>query len=178
MDLASHGRVDLAERLLARYALVSGDYDLYALVDFYESSRAYVRGKIATILPGDARASDEPRRRAALEARRYFLLALATHRRAVLPPLLVCVGGVIASGKSTVLARFEPFTELAPHERLVVDTSGPSKGRSRGSAASYRCGRAASWCEAQVSREAARLARRAAGLTRVAGRTTLGTALA
>jgi aminoglycoside phosphotransferase family enzyme/predicted kinase len=104
MDLAWRGRVDLAERLLARYALASGDYDLYALVDFYESYRAYVRGKVATMLAADEGAKAEARRAASLEARRYFLLALAAHRSAVLAPLLVCVGGVIASGKSTVAA--------------------------------------------------------------------------
>ncbi len=48
MDLAWHGRADLAERFLASYARASGDYDLYALVDFYESYRAYVRGKVST----------------------------------------------------------------------------------------------------------------------------------
>ncbi len=104
MDLAWHGRVDLAERLLARYALVSGDYDLYSVVDFYESYRAYVRGKVATMLAGDRAADEEARRAAALEARRYFLLALAAHRRSLLPPIVVCVGGVIASGKSTIAA--------------------------------------------------------------------------
>ncbi len=104
MDLAWHARVDLAERLLARYALVTGDYDSYSVVDFYASYRAYVRGKVATMLAADAGAGDEARRVAAREARRYFLLALAAHRRALLPPILVCVGGVIASGKSTIAA--------------------------------------------------------------------------
>jgi aminoglycoside phosphotransferase family enzyme/predicted kinase len=104
MDLAWHRRVDLAERLLARYALASGDYDLYAVVDFYEGYRAYVRGKVATMLAADHGAPDDARRAAAAEARRYFLLALASQRRALLPPVVVCVGGVIASGKSTVAA--------------------------------------------------------------------------
>lgn len=90
MDLAWHGRVDLGERFLARYARASDDYDLYDLVDFYEGYRAYVRGKIATIR-GDAG-----------EARRYFLLALASQRRSLLAPTLIAVGGVIASGKSTI----------------------------------------------------------------------------
>jgi aminoglycoside phosphotransferase family enzyme len=46
MDLASHGRVDLAERFVARYARASNDFDLYALIDFYESYRAFVRAKV------------------------------------------------------------------------------------------------------------------------------------
>ncbi len=102
MDLAWHGRVDLAERFIARYARASGDYDLYAVVDFYESYRAYVRGKIAALHAADARADDASRAHAAREARRYFLLALSTHRRTLLRPILVCVGGIIASGKSTI----------------------------------------------------------------------------
>jgi aminoglycoside phosphotransferase family enzyme/predicted kinase len=106
MDLAAHGRVDLAERLLARYARAAHDYDLYALVDFYEGYRAWIRGKVAGILAHDAGASDEVRERAAAQARRHFLLAQASERPHLVPASLVCVGGIIASGKSTVAAAF------------------------------------------------------------------------
>jgi predicted kinase len=93
MDLAAHGRVDLAELLLARYARHADDYDLYALVDFYESYRAYVRGKIATFIGDD------------VAARRFFLLALSASRGLLMPPAVIAVGGVIASGKSTIAER-------------------------------------------------------------------------
>ena len=102
MDLAAHGRVDLAERLLARYARETNDFDLYALVDFYESYRAFVRAKVAAILSADEGVDAGSRKRAAAEARRHFLLALAADRRSVLMPAVVAVGGVIASGKSTI----------------------------------------------------------------------------
>ena len=102
MDLSWHGRSDLAERLLARYAQATDDYDLYAVVDFYESYRAYVRGKIAGMMAADPDAPDEARARGAEEARRYFLLALVADRRPVVSPVVVAVGGMIASGKSTV----------------------------------------------------------------------------
>lgn len=105
MDLASHGRVDLAERLLAKYARGSDDFDAYALSDFYESYRAYVRAKIATMMATGA-ASSELRARAEADARRHFLLALACERRGLLPPVVLAVGGVIASGKSTVADAF------------------------------------------------------------------------
>ena len=105
MDLAAHRRVDLAERLLARYARETNDFDLYALVDFYESYRAYVRGKIASIVASDSNLGPDPRRRAEEDARRYFLLALASGRRPMLLPAVVAVGGVIASGKSTIADR-------------------------------------------------------------------------
>ncbi|RMH21792.1 MAG: dephospho-CoA kinase [Acidobacteria bacterium] len=102
MDLAWHRRVDLAEHFLARYARAAQDFDLYPLAGFYESYRAYVRGKVAAMLAADAAVSEATRRRAAAEARRYFLLALACGRRPLLEPVVVAVGGVIASGKSTL----------------------------------------------------------------------------
>jgi hypothetical protein len=102
MDLAAHGRVDLAERFLARYARAAGDYELYGVADFYEGYRACVRGKIATILASDSQMPAETRGAAAALARRHFVLALAATRPWLVPPALVCVGGVIASGKSTV----------------------------------------------------------------------------
>jgi aminoglycoside phosphotransferase family enzyme/predicted kinase len=105
MDLEAHGRVDLAERLIARYARESNDYDLYALVDFYEGYRAFVRAKVAAMLAADESVDDETRKRATAEARRHFLLALATNRRSLLQPAVVAVGGIIASGKSTIAER-------------------------------------------------------------------------
>jgi aminoglycoside phosphotransferase family enzyme/predicted kinase len=104
MDLAHHRRVDLAERLLATYTRESNDFDLYSVIDFYESYRAYVRGKIATFLAENADAPRELRERAAAEARRYFLLALASERAPAVRPAVVAVGGIIASGKSTLAA--------------------------------------------------------------------------
>lgn len=100
MDLAAHGHVELAERFLARYARAADDYDLYAVVDFYEGYRAYVRGKVSALT---ARASTGAvRERALADARRHFALALSVGRRSLLEPAVVAVGGVIASGKSTV----------------------------------------------------------------------------
>jgi aminoglycoside phosphotransferase family enzyme/predicted kinase len=105
MDLAGHGRVDLAERFLASYAREADDFDLYGVVDFYESYRAYVRGKIAAMLADDPSVDEATRRRAAQEARRYFLLALSADRRSLLLPAVVAVGGIIGSGKSTMAER-------------------------------------------------------------------------
>lgn len=104
MDLAWHGRVDLAERFLARYARESNDYALYSVVDFYESYRAFVRGKVASLLAADMEASALARERARREARRYFVLSLAYERPPLVSPRLVAVGGMIASGKSNVAA--------------------------------------------------------------------------
>ena len=90
MDLAWH----------ARYARESNDYDLYSVVDFYESYRAFVRGKVASLLASDRDASASARERARHEARRYFMLALAYERPPLVPPRVVAIGGMIASGKS------------------------------------------------------------------------------
>jgi len=100
MDLAWHDRVDLAERLLSTYARESSDYGLYRVVDFYESYRAFVRGKISSFVAADAEASPVVRQRARAQARRYFMLSLAFERPPLVPPRLVAVGGLIASGKS------------------------------------------------------------------------------
>jgi len=100
MDLAWHGRVDLAERLLARYAREANDYDLYSVVNFYESYRAFVRGKVASLLASDMAASTKARERAGREARRYFVLSLAYERPPLVPPRVVAIAGMIASGKS------------------------------------------------------------------------------
>jgi predicted kinase len=101
MDLEAHGRVDLAERLLARYARATDDYDLYALVDLFESYRAWVRGKVALLVAKSA-ADDRLRARAEQDARKHLVLALAKDRASLLAPVVVAVGGIIASGKSTI----------------------------------------------------------------------------
>jgi aminoglycoside phosphotransferase family enzyme/predicted kinase len=105
MDLARLGRVDLAERFLATYARAANDFDLYALVDFYESYRACVRAKIAVGIATSPNGSSLIRDAAAKEARRYLLFAQAARRRSVLDPVLVAVAGGIASGKSTLAER-------------------------------------------------------------------------
>lgn len=104
MDLNWHERRDLSETLLAYYARASGDYDLYAVVDFYQSYRAYVRGKVSSFLQRQAHTEDERARAAAL-TRQYYLLAEACMREPLDRPQLVAVGGMIASGKSTVAER-------------------------------------------------------------------------
>lgn len=102
MDLSWHERPDLSESFLASYARASGDYDLYAIVDFYESYRAYVRGKVASLLAADEGADETVRQRARSTARKYYLLAEACSREALERPRLYAVGGIIASGKSTL----------------------------------------------------------------------------
>ena len=105
MDLAASGRVDLAERLLAAYARRSNDFDLYAVADFYESYRAFIRAKVSAMVAADESIAPATRERARADARKYFLLSLSADRAALLEPMLVAVGGIIASGKSTIADR-------------------------------------------------------------------------
>jgi aminoglycoside phosphotransferase family enzyme/predicted kinase len=102
MDLAWHGRADLAERFLATYARATGDYDLYALVDFYESYRAYVRAKVSALSLASNTLGHDARVELEAQARRYLLLALAVERPTLEQPRLIAVGGIIASGKSSL----------------------------------------------------------------------------
>lgn len=117
MDLEAAGRVDLAELLLARYARYASDFDLYALVDFYESYRAFVRAKVASFTAADETVDYPTRERAWQQARHYALLALSAKRSPLVAPVLVAVGGVIASGKSALAERLGDML-AAP----VVDT--------------------------------------------------------
>lgn len=116
MDLSEHEHVELSEHLVACYAQHAGDYDLYSVLDFYESYRAYVRGKIASFVLDDPTVDPPRRERAEASARHHFLLALAAERRPVLGAAVIAVGGIIASGKSTVAAHLG-FEKSAP----VVD---------------------------------------------------------
>jgi hypothetical protein len=104
MDFAWHDRVDYKERFLAAYARESNDYDLYSVVDFYESYRAYVRAKVGALTLASGTAAFETRERLEQQARRYLLVALAAERPWLGAPRLIAVGGIIASGKSTFAA--------------------------------------------------------------------------
>ncbi len=118
LELASRGHSELAERLLAAYADESDDYALYRVVDFHERDGACARALRAVRRARDPRASISERECADADARRYLQLARATARRPLLPPAVVALGGLVASGKST-LARALALRLAAP--RVVGD---------------------------------------------------------
>lgn len=102
MELDARSRPDLAASFLAVFAMESADYDLYAVVDFYLSYRAWVRGKVASFLASDASTGSEKAQRKAREAERLFALARAySEPRVELGPV-IAVGGLIGAGKSTL----------------------------------------------------------------------------
>jgi aminoglycoside phosphotransferase family enzyme/predicted kinase len=103
MELDGRSRPDLAESFLGRFALELDDYDLYAVVDFYRSYRAWVRGKVAAFLAADPSTPPEKAARKAREAEALFALAGRCARPPGRPSAVLAVGGVIGTGK-TVLA--------------------------------------------------------------------------
>ena len=101
-DLASRRRADLAERFVAEYARLANDFDLYPLLDFHASLRASIRAKLDWLSADLATTGTALESRYRERARRFAALALAQPRRPLLPPMVVAMGGQVASGKSTV----------------------------------------------------------------------------
>lgn len=105
-DLAARNHVGLAERFLAEYARLVGDFDFYPLIDFHASLRATQRGKLewfcADLIEAGVRHDPAAAARARARARAFFALALTARERFLLPPTVVAMCGQVASGKSTV----------------------------------------------------------------------------
>lgn len=98
MDLRVRERPDLARAFLDAYYEESQDEPVPALLRFYESYRAYVRGKVRSfVIDQDGPSADE-KRAATEEARRFFELSLRDARN--LRPRLVLFSGLMGSGKT------------------------------------------------------------------------------
>ncbi|MCB9707822.1 MAG: AAA family ATPase [Myxococcales bacterium] len=102
MDLTAHEHPLLSERFIARYARDSNDFGLYPLLDFYQSYRAFVRGKVA-LLSADELTGITPS--LAERARHYFLVAHAAAHAPLEPARVIAIGGLVASGKSALADR-------------------------------------------------------------------------
>jgi hypothetical protein len=102
MELEAAGRPELADSFLGRFALESNDYDLYEVVDFYLSYRAWVRAKVASLLAADPSTPADKAARKAAEARALFALAEASSRPAAVSGPLLAIGGLIGTGKSVL----------------------------------------------------------------------------
>ena len=102
MELDARSRPDLSASFLASFARQSGDYDLYGVLDFYLSYRAWVRGKVAGFLATDPTSDADKVRRKSREAETLFALARTYASRRSAGGAVIAVGGVIGSGKSTL----------------------------------------------------------------------------
>jgi uncharacterized protein len=101
MDLIHHGRRDLEEAFSEAWFRASGDAEGWALLPFYRSYRAAVRGKVRGMVTGDE-VSMEERQAARLESRGHWLLALSELEPPDRRPGLILVMGLPGTGKSTV----------------------------------------------------------------------------
>jgi uncharacterized protein len=105
MDLDYHRRHDLAEAVLDEYLSASNDTDLPELTDFYKIYRAFVRGKVESLISSDGGITPENRERAGTRAVSYFRLARGYIERLRLKTTLFVTCGLIGSGKSTLAAQ-------------------------------------------------------------------------
>jgi putative hydrolase of the HAD superfamily len=113
VGLSAADRADTAEALIADYADCTGDFGLYEFVNYYEFSTALARA--AEAAEGVAKARDHESREAAIAAaRRFVAIALASDRRKDRPQLVLAVGGLVASGKSTLAGA------LADHMNIPI----------------------------------------------------------
>lgn len=100
MDLEYRDHRVLGEYFLGAYAAECDDYGLYRVVDYFQSYRAAVRAKVASLAARDPDIAAAQRERAAESARRHLELSA----RALEPrrsPTLLLVGGIVGTGKST-----------------------------------------------------------------------------
>ncbi len=100
MDLRYRGAAELATAFLEAYYAGSDDERVPSLLRFYESYRAYVRGKVRSLVIDQPGPSAEEKTLAEADARRFFQLAHADALR--LRPRLVLVSGVMGTGKTTL----------------------------------------------------------------------------
>ena len=101
MDLDFLGEADFSAELESAYASAARDPGMAPLLPFYKCYRAYVRGKVESLKSDEQDVDDDERRKAALQALRYFLLA-TRYANGANKPMLLIVSGIVASGKSTV----------------------------------------------------------------------------
>lgn len=103
MELDITGRADLARAFVEAYVAASGDDTLQELLPFYLCYRACVRGKVMSFLLDQPEVSCAQREAAAREATALFELA-AHYASGPAQPMLVMIGGVMGTGKTTVVA--------------------------------------------------------------------------
>lgn len=104
MDLENHGRLDLAERFVQQYCLISGDEGLRQVLLLYQVNRAVIRGKVESFRLDDPLLDAGEKAAACGSARRFFRLARGYILREQLPPALFITYGPTGCGKSALAA--------------------------------------------------------------------------
>jgi len=99
MDLQHFGQPDFAWRLINGWLEATGDFDGLALLRFYASYRAAVRGKVGAIRASQPSMGASQREAALAVARRYFRLAARLLEKP--KPALIITHGLPGCGKTT-----------------------------------------------------------------------------
>jgi aminoglycoside phosphotransferase family enzyme/predicted kinase len=102
MDLAFHGRRDLARAFAEAYFAGSGDDEGRALLPLFTAYRAAVRGAVDGMKCAEPEVPPAEHAAALESARGHWLLTLAELEEPTRRPGLVLVGGLQGSGKSTL----------------------------------------------------------------------------
>lgn len=128
MDLLFRGRRDLERVFVDAYFDASGDRAGRALLPFYVAYRAAVRAKVGGMTAAETEVPRADRDVAIARARGHWLLALSQLEVPERGPALVLVGGLPATGKSTLaemLARSGGF-EVVSSDRVRKELAGLS----------------------------------------------------
>jgi hypothetical protein len=118
MDLAFHGRRDLARAFTDAYFRASGDDEGRALLPYYTAYRAAVRGAVEGMKLVEPEVPAAERAATLQSSRGHWLLALAELEEPGRRPCLILVGGLQGTGKSTLAAA---LAEQAGLERVRTD---------------------------------------------------------
>ncbi|HKB05479.1 MAG TPA: AAA family ATPase [Gemmataceae bacterium] len=102
MDLAYHGRPELAPICVDTYFAASGDDEGRRLLPFYVAYRAVVRAKVKGMAAQESEVAEEQRTRMRAEAQAHWLFAFGTLEEPARRPVLALVGGLPGTGKSTL----------------------------------------------------------------------------
>ena len=116
MDLAFHGRDDLAGAFAEAYFSAAGDEPGRLLMTHYTAYRAVTRGKVESMTLGEEEVPAGQRWRELQRARAHYLLALRRLAPPAERPCLALAAGLPASGKSRLaegLAGAAGFTVVA-----------------------------------------------------------------
>jgi aminoglycoside phosphotransferase family enzyme/predicted kinase len=101
MELDSADRSDLSHGFVDAYVAATGDETLRELLPFYLCYRASVRGKVLSFQLDDPEISAAQREASRQQAVELFSLA-AHYAHGPTRPVLIMVGGLMGTGKSTV----------------------------------------------------------------------------